>query len=236
MFLRLLVSLSMFLGCMNVSYAEPDTRLLYLNGPITGARLEPLQRALDSVIVSGDGNRKAVTMVINSPGGSVIAGMSFVNKMQTIKEMGIHINCYVTDMAASMAFQILTQCTNRYALSTSYLLWHGVRMGTRSPITVVLARQIADDLERMDATILSQLQETLDLGSETIQKHFNNETLWSGLGLHAADPEFLDLMSGYPRLLPRLGSAVQMAESHDFFNQLDGYQYIWSTWQLRFSK
>lgn len=254
MLARILVMLSMLFSCN--SYAGTNVplkgwppaqengnddavarnpRLLFLDGLILAQTIAPLQAALRSIIRSP--SRAAVTIVINSPGGGVIAGSSFINSMQTIREMDIEINCYVLDMAASMAFQILTQCSNRYALPTSYLLWHGVRMGTQAPITVVLARQIADDLERMDGIVLYQLTETLNLSPNVVLKHFNNETLWSGLGLHSADPKFLTLMPGYPRLLPLLDTAVHMSEMPMFFfggmPPLEGYQYVWSNWQLR---
>lgn len=224
MFSRLLVLIAMLFSCN--SYAEPaaNNRFLYLEGVITSNTLEPLTEALEKVI-AGKG-RAPVTIVINSPGGGVVAGMRFVNRMQTVRALDIDINCYVLDVAASMAFQILTQCTNRYALPNSFLLWHGVRMGTNEPITVARARSIAEDLQRMDDSVMRQLTSTLAIPEAEIVRHFNNETLWSGLGLAEADPNFLTLLDGYPQLLRKLNSAVQMG-SGGFFFQIDQMIHIW---------
>lgn len=228
--------LSLFLALYScVTYADPvvNQRLLYLQGEITGQTIAPLKDALEKA-VTGKG-RAPITIVINSPGGSVIAGMAFINRMQAVKALDMDINCYVLDVAASMAFQVLTQCTNRYTLPTSFLLWHGVRMGTRQPITTALARSIADDLQRMDEVVLMQLDDSLSLSSDVIRKHFEHETLWSGVGLHAADPKFITPLDSYPRLLPVLNTAVQMGEENPFQFLLggnsEGLISIWSGWQ-----
>lgn len=217
---------------------EPSTqnnRFLYLRGPITSATIAPLQAALEMAISTSNSSTDDIDMVINSPGGSVVAGMAFINRMQALRGLGVDINCYVLDVAASMAFQILTQCTNRYALPTSFLLWHGVRMGTNQPITTSGARAIAEDLQRMDDLVLFQLEEALELDADTIRYHFDRETLWSGLGLHSADPSFILLESAYPELMAKLGSAITTAELPMFFfggGQVPsgdtGIQYIWS--------
>ncbi len=213
--------------------SEPN-RFLYLEGPISGGTIAPLHKEL-AAILRADG-RAPVTLVINSPGGSVIAGMSFVNLMVAVRERDIDINCYVLDVAASMAFQVLTQCTHRYALPTSFLLWHGVRTQTQAPITAASALSLAEDLRRLDDVIRMQLEGSLDMAAEDIRYHFERETLWSGLGLHDADPHFIKLMSAYPELLHRIDTAVHMAPMDMFmFGQGDdgdgALQYIWSRYQ-----
>lgn len=248
MFISLLITLASLIGssCLagtpvkvRIPKVEVDVavgqRFMYLDGVITGQTIAPLQSAMEKVVTSY--GKKPVTIIINSPGGSVIAGMAFINRMQAVKALDIEINCYVLDVAASMAFQILTQCTNRYTLPTSFLLWHGVRMGTREPITTSLARSIADDLQRMDDVVLMQLDDSLSLDADMIRKHFEHETLWSGIGLHTADPDFITPLTSYPQLLPILPSAVQMGQEGFFFG-LDGSDqgntgmiYIWSGWK-----
>jgi len=205
-----------------------DNHFLYLDGVITGQTIAPLQEALEKIITAG-GSKRAVTILINSPGGGVVAGMSFINRMQTLRALGTEINCYVLDVAASMAFQILTQCTTRYTMPTSFLLWHGVRMGTYQPITAELARQMAADLERMDFMVMRQLASTLSMKDDDIRSHFRNETLWSGAGLHFIDPYFISIEDAYPELMSKLDTAVRTEEPM-FFLQLDGMIYIWESW------
>lgn len=205
---------------------KANQHLLFLRGVITGATIAPLTDALDMVIRSG--SNMPITIVINSPGGGVIAGMAFINRMQTLRDMGVTINCYVLDVAASMAFQIFTQCNNRYALPTSYLLWHGVRMGSNQPITASLARNISEDLARMDEIVLQELDGSLRISNDVIRKHFDNETLWSGYGLNKEDSKFMTLGT-FPKLMQKLGTAVQMG-SGSFFDLGEGMIYIWGDW------
>ena len=235
---HLLIYTALLFACAPGVYADggdsdadvqKNSRFLYLDGVVTGGTIAPLQAALTRVIESE--SREPVTLLINSPGGSVIAGMSFINRMQTVLALDIEINCYVLDMAASMAFQILTQCTNRYALPGSFLLWHGVRMGTSAPITTQMARMIAEDLQRMDDLVMQQLTTALHLEPSVISYHFDRETLWTGMGLQVADPGFLELRDAYPELLSQLDLATRTAPM-SFFRDVDGIQYIWSEYPL----
>jgi hypothetical protein len=125
----------------------------------------------------------------------------FINKLVAMKAVGIRLDCYVLDMAASMAFQIFTQCSNRYALSSSFLLWHGVRTSMDSVITSNTAALLLEDLKRMDDTIMSQLDSTLNLETADIVHHFNHETLWTGRQLHKEDPEFLSIAAAFPEVI-----------------------------------
>lgn len=240
LFTSLLLTITALFACNG--YAEPQVtkvneRFLFLDGVINGETIAPLKAALEKAVTSK--GRAPITILINSPGGSVIAGMAFINRMQAVKALDIEINCYVLDVAASMAFQILTQCTNRYTLPTSFLLWHGVRMGTREPITTSLARSIADDLQRMDDVVLMQLDDALDIDSDVIRKHFEHETLWSGVGLHTEDPSFITPVDSYPKLLSVIDTAVKMGEENPFrflfggqtVAPSEGMIYIWSGWK-----
>lgn len=234
----LLVLMSVLYSCC--AHAEPaaqDPRFLFLEGVLTGPTLAPLQEALDRAIAHPDDDRP-ISILINSPGGSVIVSTVFINRMQTLRDMGVDINCYVLDVAASMAFQVLTQCTNRYALPTSFLLWHGVRVSTMAPITAASAKRIAEDLERMDNLIQLQLGNALHMNAADVQYHFDNETLWSGYELNANDPHFLTLRSSYPELLTRLNTAVRMGQELFLFglggnrNTTDGEMvYVWSEYE-----
>ena len=203
--------------------------MLFLDGVITGRSIDPLVSYLDT-LTKKERVPEQIDLVINSPGGSVIAGMFFLNRMSALRDRGTTFNCYVLDVAASMAFQILTQCDSRSALPTSFLLWHGVRVGS-ADVTAKSALSLSRDLARMDELILFQLDQSLDLSADSIRFHFDQETLWSGLSLHTRDPSFLDL--GYSAdILRRIGDPKTVTTAPaSLFDQLGGFIYQWEGYQ-----
>ena len=66
-----------------------------------------------------------VYVYLNSPGGSVTAGASFISYMGAADK---NITC-IADFAASMAFGILQSCTTRVGLSHSILMQHNASFG-----------------------------------------------------------------------------------------------------------
>ncbi len=206
--------------------ARQANTVLYVDNVITGSTMQPVTQAMQKIVKAGkDVN---IDIVIDSPGGSVVAGMEFVNLMATAKAQGSRIRCYVTNVAASMAFQILTQCNERYAQPGSLMLWHGVRMQTQAPITAAVAAQLARSLSTLDDLIRYQLNSTLNLPVRKINQAFDDELLWSGTSLHAAAPKFIKIKQDYSELYPEAKSGVHMGSPSmfDFMGQ-DQIIYIW---------
>ena len=85
-----------------------------------------------------DDGKKDVNMYINSPGGSVTAGLAIYDTMQF---MTCSVNTYCIGMAASMGAVLLAAGTkgNRYALPNSDIMIHQVSGG---------AQGTASDVER----------------------------------------------------------------------------------------
>lgn len=198
-------------------------RFLYIDQVITRSTLRPVQDSFEKMITV---SQEPVTIILSSPGGSVVAGMSFVNLMQSAKAMGVVLNCYVLDMAASMAFQILTQCTNRYALPTSYLLWHGVRTNYEGPITAEVAKSLYEDIDMMDVIVREQLSNALKMSSDEIERHFHRETLWAAKQLASIDKNFLVIKTDYADIVKNLSKAVRCNDLSPFFG-FNGLFYIW---------
>ena len=214
-----ILGLILAIGCTSgVASAEKfrqDTKLLYIEGVISGGTMGPVQQALEDAVTGG--YTGTVTIVLDSPGGEVIAGMRFVNTMNAAKAAGIRLDCYVLNMAASMAFQILTQCTSRHVLDGSFLLWHSVRVQTRSPITPGFARALADDLDRMNYLIMDQLNESLKgMSDADIQKAFDQETFWSGAEL-SERAKFASSSKAHAGLMRKLPRAVRTEADLGFF-------------------
>jgi ATP-dependent protease ClpP protease subunit len=233
--LNLVYLLFLFALPANAAGLRAD-RTLFISTVITGVTLKPLAEKMDAFIITADKETSPITIILSSPGGEVTSGMSFLNKMLLLRSQQITINCYVLDMAASMAFQILTQCSNRYALNSSFLLWHGVRVGTNQPITEELAGALHEDLSHFNKLILSQLDGSLSLPPDTVRHHFLRETLWSGSELSALSSSFIEAKDSLPEIAEVLRSnQVTRSASPSFgFFDINGtlYYSIWSPYEF----
>lgn len=118
-----------------------------------------------------------INILIDSPGGSVYAGWEFIRTMRHAQARGVTFNCYVSGMAASMAFQILSFCDGKYALSYSMLLWHPVRAGSMRGLTPTEARNLAKSLKEMAAQLISELRANIQFESKYFWHHYHQETL-----------------------------------------------------------
>jgi hypothetical protein len=139
-----------------------------------------------------------------------------VNVMEDAKAKGITIRCFVPTIAASMAFQLLLHCNERYTADRAFLLWHGVRVtlggGFMSPgeeMTAAKAASLARDLEANDYIIRKELSAALtpDLTEDQILFHFRNETLHVGSTLAEMAPHFITSYPALPGTLEAIGAA-----------------------------
>lgn len=217
------LALSMFLSSFAVALPVIDpARGLYLDGPITRGTIAPLKAGLDAMIAD-EKSTAPITIVMDSPGGEVVSGMAFISSMRAARARGLKINCYVTGLSASMAFLILTECDSRSALETSFLLWHGVRIGNvGQPVTAKLAAQLAEDLAQMDELAMDMLVTSLhrDLSLPLIQHHFDVETLWSGLVLQRTAPHFMSVSRAFPDIVKLLPKFKYNNGQQSFFGML----------------
>lgn len=155
-------------------------------------------------------SKAPIDLIINSPGGEVITGFAFINAMEALKGRGIQFNCYVPNIAASMAFQILVHCNRRVVLDKAFLLWHGVRVqlggGLFSGGQVMTHKSsaaLAEDLRAIDAVIIKELK-ALQLPTSVVMYHFDQETLHVGENLADLAPRFVKSYSWVPGLLEAL--------------------------------
>ncbi len=168
-------------------------RAAMISGVIQGTGLTSVGEALDKYASESS---KPIDLIINSPGGSIVPGFFFINKMEDLRAQGIKFNCFVPEVAASMAFQILLHlhCDERYVLDRSFLLWHRVRVYVGgmfgAPMTAPQAEYLATSLQAVDDVILSELKDVLgrDLSGAQINYHFENETLHVGQNLGRMAP------------------------------------------------
>ena len=180
------------LGSAGTAISVHPGHAMVIEGVIAEGNLIPLGKALIDITKSAD--EKYVDLVINSPGGEVRTGFVFISMMEAAKKLGLHINCFVPTLAASMAFSILNHCDDRYVLDKSFLLWHRARvmlggLGS-SPITAPQAQILADDLQKLDTSILTETTEALKIKADIVEHHFEAETLHIGADLATLAPKF----------------------------------------------
>ena len=163
----------------------PD-RTIVLNGTISNSIIGPMMGAMDKLAKTG----KDIDIVISSPGGSVIAGSLIIDKMVQLKEDGVQFRCFVRGLAASMAFQLLLFCDERYSTPHSFLLWHPVRIFAQGVVTAQLASNLSVQLQQADEVALHDLRAHLPMGEADILMHFYNETLHQAHNLLVTAPGF----------------------------------------------
>ena len=120
-----------------------------IRGQVTGESVSKWILELNNI------KDKDVIIYINSPGGSVLAGMTFVEQVKQISNSGKNVVC-VADVAASMAYIILQSCPTRYVTSASILMQHQMSLTLGGSIENVKSYlsfldNIENDLNSMQA-------------------------------------------------------------------------------------
>lgn len=215
-------------GCLLYSSYAPATPVVHLENsavidqPIMGDNLSPIS----DFLVSSIGKRKSVDLIINSPGGSVSSGFAFLSRLDYVRSRGVVINCFVPEIAASMAFQILLHCDNRYALKRAGLLWHRVSIGIRATrLNTLVIADLLTDLSAVDKQIVADLEANLPLSKERIVYHLDRETLHFATDLDILAPGFLtEVVDAVPGLYETMKSdkVVRQANEMDFLKKLFG--------------
>lgn len=143
-----------------------------------------------------DLSRKAPTepiyILLNSPGGAVVPGYTLVDSIEYARARGTPIICVAGVLAASMAFNVLASCDERYALAHTKLLFHPIRINGGGGLTSRELSLYGDQLHQYDERNSKQLREMMGVGAAWFSKHYWGETLW--------DAQDLLAMSGKPWL------------------------------------
>lgn len=108
-------------------------RIIFLTGEITE---ESANVVVSELLYLDSLNNKDISLYINSPGGSVVAGLAIYDTMNYIKS---DVSTIVVGMAASMGSFLLAAGTpgKRYALPNSEVMIHEVLGGTEGQATVI---------------------------------------------------------------------------------------------------
>ncbi|MDP2917991.1 MAG: ATP-dependent Clp endopeptidase proteolytic subunit ClpP [bacterium] len=124
-------------------------RIIFLGSPISDSVANTVIAQL--LFLNSENPEKEIQLFINSPGGSVSAGLAIYDTMQYIKPA---ISTICLGIAASMAATILSSGTKgkRFALQNSEILLHQVMGGAEGQATdvAIRAEQILKIKERLN--------------------------------------------------------------------------------------
>lgn len=129
-----------------------EERIVFLAGPVTDANAN-LVIAQMLYLASKD-SKKDIKLYINSPGGSVTAGLAIYDTMQFLK---CPVSTICIGLTASMAAVILAAGTKgkRFALPNAEILLHQVAGGAQGQATdiEITAKQIIKMKEKLNKII-----------------------------------------------------------------------------------
>lgn len=158
------------------TFTADPSRTVYIRGVVGG---NALAVAGQIEKLSSDSERP-IDIIINSPGGSILAGLQTISAMEVAKERGVTIRCFVPHLAASMAFQIFMHCDERYALEQTMLLFHPATVGGGNGFNTEDLLYWGDRLRKMELPLVKKLIKTLGVSRKFFFYHYRNETMWLG--------------------------------------------------------
>lgn len=126
-------------------------RIIFVGGPIDDTVANLIIAQL--IFLENEDSKKDITMYVNSPGGSVTAGMAIIDTMHFVRP---DVSTVCVGMAASMGAMILSQGAKgkRFALPNSEVMIHqplGGAEGQASDIAITAKRilQMREQLYKM---------------------------------------------------------------------------------------
>lgn len=136
-------------------------RVIFLVGPVNDQSANLVVAQL--LFLESENPDKDISFYINSPGGSVSAGMSIFDTMNFIKP---DVSTLCMGMAASMGAFLLTAGTKgkRFALPNSKIMIHQPLGGTQGQATEIEihAREILKTRERLNRILADRTGQPLD--------------------------------------------------------------------------
>lgn len=134
-------------------------RIIFLSGPVTDALANTVIAQL--LFLENEDSKKDITIYINTPGGSVSAGLAIYDTMQYVKP---HVSTVCVGIAASMGAVLLAAGTKgkRFSLPNAEILLHQVMGGAQGQASEIeiTARQILKIKDRLNAILVKHTGQT----------------------------------------------------------------------------
>jgi ATP-dependent Clp protease, protease subunit len=135
-------------------------RIIFLGTPIDDGVANSIIAQM--LFLASQNEQKDIRLYINSPGGSVTAGMAIYDTMQYVK---CDVSTVCVGMAGSMAAVLLASGASkkRFALPNSEILLHQVMGGARGQASEIeiTAKQILKIKERLNIILSSHTKQPL---------------------------------------------------------------------------
>jgi ATP-dependent protease ClpP protease subunit len=152
--------------------AEYRAETAVLAGPVDEDSVAPLIELFAEAPAS-------VTLVIDSPGGGVYAGLDLIEAMQNAQYRGTHITCAVPRLAASMASFILEACDVRLMGKQAALLFHTVSISMASGNRWDLVR-LAKEMDSLNRRLAIFVSGRLTISFDEYQARVEDTDYWVG--------------------------------------------------------
>jgi ATP-dependent Clp protease protease subunit len=135
-------------------------RIIFIGGPITDDEANAVIAQL--LFLDHEDSKKDIQIYINSPGGSVTAGLAIYDTMQHVKP---DVSTICVGMAASMGAVLLAagKKGKRFALPNSQILIHQVMGGAEGQATEIeiTARQILKIKDKLNQILSKHTDQSL---------------------------------------------------------------------------
>lgn len=184
--MRMIIRLVLIAGLVIASVSEAattsvtldKTRTVVIKGPISSPA------AADAIFkLTTKSATLPIDIVLSSPGGSISAGLVIESAIKIAQNRGILVRCHVPVYAASMAFYLLTQCSERYVLTNSFLLFHQARIGSANGLTQQDLQDSAESLKVTEERLKLNMQDEMEMNPALFEKHYKLATLWVAIDL-----------------------------------------------------
>jgi ATP-dependent Clp protease protease subunit len=132
-----------------------------LRGPVTGDSIGEVMSELKTLSEKGE-DAKPIYLVLNTPGGSVLAGINLMQYMNTLRRP-VHV---VANFAASMGFHILQTSKVRYVTKYGTIMSHRASGGFEGDIPQQVnsrLKHIVDLTTEMDKQVVSRTKGKISL-------------------------------------------------------------------------
>lgn len=117
-----------------------------------------------------------VTVLLNSPGGSVFAGLAIFDTLLALRHAGTEVTTIAYGMAASMGSILLQAGDVRMMAPNSYLMIHEVSSGVRGTVSDV--EDTTKFMKKLQNKALDILSERSTLTRETIRRRSSRMDWW----------------------------------------------------------
>jgi len=146
-------------------------RIIFLAGPISDVMANSVIAQI--LFLASSDPKKDIRLYINTPGGSVTAGMAVYDTMQYVK---CPISTVCVGMAASMGATLLAAGAKgkRFALPNAQILLHQVMGGATGQASEIeiTAKQIIKIKEKLNAVLAKHTGQSLDKITKDTDRDF----------------------------------------------------------------